>query len=91
MASSYYRPYVEPEENSEIVESVLEVAQNKGVKPSQIALAWLFYKGVTAPIIGTTNPEHVQEAVDSITVKLSDKEVKFMEEPYKPKPVTGHT
>lgn len=90
-ASAYHYPYIEPEENAEIVKRVTEIAKNKGVKPSQIALSWLLHKGVTAPIIGTTNPEHLKEAVDSLDVKLSDKEVIYIEEPYKPKSVTGHT
>ncbi|MCJ7633722.1 aldo/keto reductase [Candidatus Bathyarchaeota archaeon] len=91
VASSYIKPYVVPEENAEIIKKVLEVAQNKSVKPSQIALSWLFHKGIEAPIIGTTNPEHVQEAIDSLNVGLSDEEVRYMEEPYKPKPVSGHS
>ena len=89
-ARYYHKPYIEPSENAEIVKRVLEVAQNRGVKPSQIALAWLFHKKVTAPIVGTTNPEHVQEVVDALRIDLSEQEVKYMEEPYKPKPVSGH-
>ncbi len=85
-----YNAYIAPPENAEIVRRVIEVAQNKGVKPSQIALAWLFKKGVTAPIIGTNNPAHVEEAVEALKINLSDEEVKYLEEPYRPKPVFGH-
>lgn len=85
-----YKIYIEPPENAEIVKRVIEVAQNKGVKPVQIALAWLLHKGVTAPIIGTTKTEHVEEAVEATTIKLTDDEIKYLEEPYKPKPVFGH-
>lgn len=85
-----YNTYIAPPENAEIVRRVVEIAQNKGVKPSQIALAWLFSKGVTAPIIGTNSPEHVEEAVESLKVSLSNDEVKYLEEPYRPKPVFGH-
>ena len=80
-----YVPYIEPSENAEIVKRVIEVAENKGVKPVQIGLAWLFCKGVVAPILGTLKPEHVQEAVDSLNIRLSSQEVDYMEEPYKPK------
>jgi aryl-alcohol dehydrogenase (NADP+) len=82
--------YIEPPENAEIVRRVVELARSKGVKPSQIALAWLFKKGVTSPIIGTTNPEHVVEAVESLEINLSDDEARYLEEPYRPKPVFGH-
>ncbi|MEM0444578.1 MAG: aldo/keto reductase [Nitrososphaerota archaeon] len=85
-----YNAYIAPPENAEIVRRVVELARNKDVKPSQIALAWLFKKGVTAPIIGTNYPEHVEEAVESLKISLSDDEVKYLEEPYKPKPVFGH-
>ena len=90
LAPIYGKLYVDPPENAGIVRRVAEVAQSKGVKPAQIALAWLFHKGATAPIIGTTKPEHVQEAVESIEVGLSEKEVTYIEEPYLPKPVNGH-
>lgn len=86
-ASIYYKPYIEPSQNAEIVKRVVEVAQNKGVKPVQIALAWLFHKEVTALIIGTTKPEHVLEAVEAREIKLSDQEIRHLEEPYKPSPV----
>ncbi|NAZ28172.1 MAG: aldo/keto reductase [Caldivirga sp.] len=85
-----YRIYVEPPENAEILRRVIEVAKNKGATPAQIAYAWLLHKGVTAPIIGTTKPEHVEEAVGALEIKLTDDEIKYLEEPYKPKPVFGH-
>ncbi len=85
-----YKTYIEPPENAEIVGRVMELARNKGVKPAQIALAWLYYKGVTSPIIGTTKPEHVEEAVEAQEIRLQDNEAKYLEEPYRPKPVFGH-
>lgn len=82
-----YRTYIEPPENVEIVKRVVETAGNKGVTPTQVALAWLFHKGVTAPIIGTTKVEHLEEAVGALSVRLTEDEVKYLEEPYRPKPV----
>ncbi|MDP7976696.1 MAG: aldo/keto reductase, partial [TACK group archaeon] len=67
-----------------------EVAKNKGATPMQVALAWLLYKGVTAPIIATTKVEHLEEDVGALDVKLTDDDVKYMEEPYRPKPIYGH-
>jgi aryl-alcohol dehydrogenase-like predicted oxidoreductase len=84
------RIYIDPPENAEIVRRVVEVAGRKGVTPTQVALAWLLAKGVTAPIIGTTKPEHVDEAVGATEVNLTQEEVKYLEEPYRPKPVFGH-
>ncbi|MGC9135255.1 aldo/keto reductase [Caldivirga sp.] len=73
-------------ENIEIVRRVIEVAKNKDVTPTQVALAWIFRKGIL-PIIGTSKVEHLEEAVDALTVNLTDDEVKYLEEPYKPKPI----
>ncbi|MEM0153028.1 MAG: aldo/keto reductase [Ignisphaera sp.] len=82
-----YKAYIEPPENAEIVKRVMEVAKNKGVTPTQIAIAWLFHKGVTAPIIGTSKVEHLEEATEALKIKLTDDEIRYMEEPYRPKPV----
>ena len=61
------------------------------MKTSQIALAWLLHKGVNAPIIGATRVEHLEEAVGSLDVRLSEDDVKRLEEPYKPHRVLGHS
>jgi len=85
-----YRVYIEPPENVEIVKRVMEVAREKGIKPGQVALSWLYCKGITSPIIGTTKPEHLEEAVSALGIRLTDYEIKYIEEPYKPKPVSSH-
>ncbi len=85
MAERFFRP-----EDFDVLERVEEVAKEKGVTPSQIALAWLRHKGVNAPIIGATRVEHVEEAVESLSVQLSSDDMKRLEEPYKPHPILGH-
>lgn len=82
-----YDAYIKPPENAEIVRRTIEVARNKGVKPAQIALAWLFHKGVDVAIVGTTKIEHLESNVEALEIKLSNDELKYLEEPYKPKPV----
>ena len=55
-----------------------------------VALAWMLGKpGITAPIIGATKPEHLQDAVAALDVKLTKEEVEALEAPYVPHPVTG--
>lgn len=74
----------------QIIERVAEVAQKHGVRRAQVALAWLLQKEpVVAPIIGATKPEHLEEAVGALSVKLSPEEVTYLEEPYVPHPVVG--
>jgi len=85
-----YQRYIAPRENVEIVKRVIEIAQTHDVTPVQIAIAWLLHKDVASPIIGTSNPNHVEEAVDALTIRLSDQEIRYLEDPYRPKPVTDH-
>ena len=67
------------------------MATRKGVTPNQVALAWLLLKGVTSPIIGTSKMEHLEEMVESVNVRISEEEAKYLEEPYVPQPISGHT
>jgi aryl-alcohol dehydrogenase-like predicted oxidoreductase len=83
--------YVGKPQNDQIVSRVVEVAKKKGVTPNQVALSWLLHKGVTAPIIGTSDAQHLEEMAGSVAVKISEKEAKYLEEPYVPQPVSGHT
>jgi aryl-alcohol dehydrogenase (NADP+) len=74
-----------------VVERVVELAQQRGVTPSQIALAWLLHQpGVTAPIIGASKMTHLEEDIAAIDIKLSPEELDTLQEPYQPHPVLGH-
>ena len=77
-------------EDFDVVERLEVIAKEKGVSPSQVAISWLLHKGVTAPIVGPTKVEHVEEAVAAISVKLSEDDIRRLEEPYKPHRVIGH-
>ena len=84
--SRYYQ-----DSDFQVVDRVVELAQKRGVKPTQIALAWLLHQpGVTAPIVGASKIEHLKDAVEAVDLKLSDEERKFLEEPYQPHPIIGH-
>ena len=88
--SNAFNLYVGRRENDQIVRRVQELASNKQVKPTQIAIAWLFTKEVTAPIIGTSKVDHLEEFVESLDVKITADESRYLEEPYMPQPVFGH-
>ncbi|TFY71690.1 hypothetical protein EVG20_g1325 [Dentipellis fragilis] len=76
----------------EIIGRVEEIAKKRGIKMAQVALAWCFAKeGVTAPIVGTSSLENLQGLIDAVDVKLTDEEVKYLEEPYKPMKIMGHS
>ncbi|MGD0454153.1 MAG: aldo/keto reductase [Solirubrobacteraceae bacterium] len=75
----------------DVVERVAEVAGERGVAPAQVALAWLLHKpGVTAPIVGATKLQHLQDALAAEQLTLSEQEIARLEEPYVPHPVLGH-
>ena len=80
------------ESDFDVVDCVVELANKRGVKPAQIALAWILHKpGVTAPIIGASKMEQLEQALGALDVKLSDEEIKALEEPYRPHATLGHS
>ena len=84
------RRYFKPED-FDVVERLEEVAQEKGAKPSQVALAWLLAKnGVVSPVVGPTKLEQLVELVEAVDVKLKPDDVKRLEEPYRAHPILGH-
>jgi 1-deoxyxylulose-5-phosphate synthase len=83
----YYRP-----EDFTVADRVQEVAKTRGVTGPQIALAWVLNKPhITAPIIGASRMEHLEQAIAAVDIKLSDAETKRLEEPYQLHPVLGHS
>jgi aryl-alcohol dehydrogenase-like predicted oxidoreductase len=83
----YYQPA-----DYDIVDRITDVAKQRGVSNAQIALAWLLHQpGVTAPIIGASKLEHLDDLLKAIELKLSDEELKSLAKPYQPHPVLGHS
>lgn len=74
-----------------VVDRVVALAEEHGVAPAQIALAWMLHKpGITAPIIGASKMRHFDDAIAALEISLSDEEMAMLEEPYQPHPVLGH-
>jgi aryl-alcohol dehydrogenase-like predicted oxidoreductase len=70
---------------------VVAVAARLGVAPAQVALAWLLAQpGVTAPIVGASKLAHLEDAAAALALRLSDEDMRALEEPYRPHPVLGH-
>jgi 1-deoxyxylulose-5-phosphate synthase len=73
-----------------VVERAGAIASQHGVPRARIALAWMLSKRyITAPIIGATKIEHLEDAAAAIEVKLTVDEIAALEEPYVPHPVLG--
>ena len=78
------------ESDHQVVDRVIDLAKKRSVSNAQIALAWMLHKpGITSPIIGATKPHHLQEAVKALEVQLSEVEIQYLEEPYRPHQVLG--
>jgi aryl-alcohol dehydrogenase-like predicted oxidoreductase len=74
----------------QVVDRLGEVSEARGITRAQAALAWMLKKpAVTSPIVGATKPAHLEEAVASLSVDLSDAEIEALEAPYVPHPVAG--
>ena len=79
----------EREADMPIVERVASLAQRYGVAMADVALAWHWAKGVTAPIVGCSRPSRVDDAVRALDLKLTEEDVAFLEEPYTPHELVG--
>jgi aryl-alcohol dehydrogenase-like predicted oxidoreductase len=78
------------EADKKVVDSVTEISRVRGVSHAQISLAWLLSKPyVTAPIIGATKINHLEDAISALSVKLTKEEIQKLESQYIPHPVVG--
>lgn len=78
------------EADRRVVDRVAEIARARGVPQAQVALAWLLQvRGVTAPIIGATKAQQLDDALGALALTLTADEVARLQEPYIPHPVAG--
>jgi aryl-alcohol dehydrogenase (NADP+) len=83
----YYQP-----SDFDVVERLSEIAARHGISNARIALAWLLHqKGVTAPIVGASKMQHLDDAVASLEIHLDETELKALAEPYRPHNILGHS
>lgn len=76
-------------QDMQIIKRVQELSEKYHCKMSQIALAWLWEKGIAAPIIGATKAAYLDDAVGALEVKLTVTDVAYLEEAYVPHPIVG--
>jgi 1-deoxyxylulose-5-phosphate synthase len=80
------------QQDEAIRKRVVEAAEEFGVKPAVVALAWVLSKSyVTAPIVGASKPHHLDDAIAALSLKLDAGAIAKLEEPYQPKVVAGHS
>jgi aryl-alcohol dehydrogenase-like predicted oxidoreductase len=75
-----------------VIDQVAAIAAARGVPKAQVALAWVAQKPfITAPIIGASKPNHLDDAVAALTLKLDASEIAQLESPYVPHAIVGHS
>ena len=80
------------EEDFVTVDRVATVAKDIGKTMPQVALAWMLSKPyITSPIVGASKLPHLEQAVESLSIKLDPDQVRLLEEPYRPHRVLGHS
>jgi aryl-alcohol dehydrogenase-like predicted oxidoreductase len=85
------RRFYADDSDAAVLDRVSEVARRRGVSNAQVALAWLMHQpGVTAPLVGASRPQHIDDACLAVELKLDADEIRSITEPYKPHPVIGH-
>ncbi|MDE6015554.1 MAG: aldo/keto reductase, partial [Acetatifactor sp.] len=76
------------EQDEIIICRVQEIAENRGVTMTEVALAWLLTK-VTSPVVGATKLHHIEDAAKAVELVLTNEEISFLEEPYSPHALAG--
>jgi 1-deoxyxylulose-5-phosphate synthase len=76
----------------DVVDVVAQVARERGLSSAQVSLAWLLGKrAVTAPIVGATKLQHLEEAISAVEIRLIDEDAARLEAPYRPHPIVDHS
>ncbi|HTX92656.1 MAG TPA: aldo/keto reductase [Anaerolineales bacterium] len=85
--SLYFR-----EEDFQVAERAREVAKERKLSGPQVALAWVLSKPyISAPIVGSSKLEHLDQSIAALEVKLSAEEIERLEALYQPHPILGHS
>ncbi|KAJ7707472.1 NADP-dependent oxidoreductase domain-containing protein [Mycena rosella] len=83
--------YTQSTANQTVVNRVDEIAKKRGITMAQVSVAWVLSKdAVSAPIVGTTSLANLADILAGVHVKLTEEEIKYLEEPYQPMSVIGH-
>ena len=76
------------EQDSKIIERVIEIADKRNVTMTEVSLAWLLTK-VTSPVVGATKLYHIEDAARAVDLELTQDEINYLEELYLPHPLAG--
>jgi aryl-alcohol dehydrogenase (NADP+) len=85
------KKYYYSKSDFEIVERISAIAKRREVSNAQVALAWILAQpGVAAPIVGASRMNHLEDAVNALSLELSSEEIETLSSAYQPHAVYGH-
>jgi len=88
---TFAQEYYFTDADNAVADRVAELAKRRGVSSAQIALAWILHKpGITAPIVGASKLEQLDQSLAAVDIKLDEADLKALEEAYQPHRVLGH-
>lgn len=76
------------DDDMSIIQRVIEIAENRNCSMSEVSLAWLLSK-TASPVVGATKKHHIDGAVKAVDLKLTNEEITYLEELYKPHALVG--
>jgi aryl-alcohol dehydrogenase-like predicted oxidoreductase len=89
-SDDYTQKYYFRDADFAVFDAVAAVASRHGVSPARVSLAWTLHQsGVTAPLIGAETAEHIDEAIQALTLKLTAEDLQQIEKAYLPRPTRG--
>lgn len=76
----------------DVVETIVSIADEEKVNPAQIALSWVMHQpGITSPIVGVSKIQHLEDAIEAVEINLNSDHINRINESYSCRPVTGHS
>ena len=78
-----------PNIDKQLASRIRQLADKYEKTMTQIALAWQFGKGVTAPIIGATKAKYFDDAAGALAFELTEEDKAYLEELYVPHQIVG--
>ena len=71
-----------------VIKRVIEVAEKHDVSMAEVSLGWLLTKA-TSPVVGVTKKPQIDALVKAVKFRLSEEEIKYLEELYVPHKLVG--
>ena len=91
-ATERSKPQLDEGNDHDVVAALHAVAAARDVPPARVALAWLLGRPeISAPIVGATRSQHLDDALAAVELTLTAEEVASLEAPYRARTPYGYS